>query len=152
MTACSFVPVDLHFRRAYCLHLQGDETPVYFNETTRCYKPSSCHLHTRCRENLKSHTTFNACLTLFYDALTSHTLRAGIYSVKYEDYCKWTKNMQNGIATYPSISLSSRACLLLPSYTNMPLYFILISLFTFFSLLFVFSFFIFFQDNLLYRG
>jgi hypothetical protein len=30
------------------------ETPIYFNETTRCYISEGCHLHTLHRENLKS--------------------------------------------------------------------------------------------------
>jgi hypothetical protein len=48
---CS-LEADWYFRNAYCLHHQGDETPVYFNETARRYVPESCHLHTRRRENL----------------------------------------------------------------------------------------------------
>jgi hypothetical protein len=32
------------------------ETSVYFNETARRYVREGCHLHTLCRENLKSHT------------------------------------------------------------------------------------------------
>jgi hypothetical protein len=31
------------------------EKLVYFNKTTQCYIPESCHLHTCCHENLKSH-------------------------------------------------------------------------------------------------
>jgi hypothetical protein len=34
--------------------VQTSETLVYF-ETTRCYVPEGCHLHTHCHENLKSH-------------------------------------------------------------------------------------------------
>jgi len=36
--------------------VRTSETSVYFHETTRRYVPESCHLHTRRRENLKSHT------------------------------------------------------------------------------------------------
>jgi hypothetical protein len=32
------------------------DTSVYFDETTRRYIPDSCHLYTRRRENLKSHS------------------------------------------------------------------------------------------------
>jgi hypothetical protein len=43
----------------YYLHHQGDhrtsETSVSFYETTRRNIPLGCHLHTRRRENLKSH-------------------------------------------------------------------------------------------------
>jgi hypothetical protein len=61
---CSLLGVDRRFRGVYCLHHQSDEillvrtfeTSVYFNETTRCYIPKSSNLHTRSRENLKSHT------------------------------------------------------------------------------------------------
>jgi hypothetical protein len=35
------------------------ETPVYFNETTRCFISEGCHLHTLRRENLKSHVGFD---------------------------------------------------------------------------------------------
>jgi hypothetical protein len=35
--------------------VRTSETSVYFNETTRRYIIESCHLHTRRRENLKSH-------------------------------------------------------------------------------------------------
>jgi hypothetical protein len=31
------------------------ETSVYFHETARHYIPEGCHLHTRRRDNLKSH-------------------------------------------------------------------------------------------------
>jgi hypothetical protein len=30
-------------------------TSVYFNDTTRCYIPESCHFNTRSREEVKSH-------------------------------------------------------------------------------------------------
>jgi hypothetical protein len=36
--------------------LLGVDWSVYSNETTRRYIPEGCHLHTRRRENLKSHT------------------------------------------------------------------------------------------------
>jgi hypothetical protein len=35
----SLVEVDRRFRGAYCLHHQGDETSIYFNETTWRYIP-----------------------------------------------------------------------------------------------------------------
>jgi hypothetical protein len=56
---CGIVPcsleVDTRFRGADCLHRQGGETLVYFDETTRHYIPEGCHLHKHRRENLKSH-------------------------------------------------------------------------------------------------
>jgi hypothetical protein len=64
----SLVEVNRRFRGLYCLHHQGDyfirllmeavrisETSVYYNETARRYIPEGCNLHTRHRENLKSH-------------------------------------------------------------------------------------------------
>jgi hypothetical protein len=35
--------------------VRTSETSVYFNETAWCNIPEGHHLHTRCRENLKSH-------------------------------------------------------------------------------------------------
>jgi hypothetical protein len=67
---CSPVEVDRRFRGAYYLHHQGDkwslwlfsddgvrtsETSVYLYETKRRYIPKSYYLHTRHRENMKSH-------------------------------------------------------------------------------------------------
>jgi hypothetical protein len=40
----------------------ASETSVYFNETTRRYIPDGCHLHTRRRENLKSHELIDKSL------------------------------------------------------------------------------------------
>jgi hypothetical protein len=66
---CSLTEAEQHFRGAYCLHHLDDdsygialmmeavctsESSVYF-ETTWCYIPEVCHLHTHCHENLKSH-------------------------------------------------------------------------------------------------
>jgi hypothetical protein len=48
----TLVEADRRFRGAYCLHHQGDETSVYFNETTRRYIPQGCHVLTRRRQNL----------------------------------------------------------------------------------------------------
>jgi hypothetical protein len=48
---CSQVDVDRRFSGAYCLHHQADD--VYL--TTRQYIPEDSKLHTRSRENLKSH-------------------------------------------------------------------------------------------------
>jgi hypothetical protein len=36
--------------------VRTSETSVYANDTTRCYVPENCHLHTRCREDMTSHT------------------------------------------------------------------------------------------------
>jgi len=61
---CSHVEVDRRFRGAYCLHHQGalmmeavrtSETSVNFNLTTRRYIPEDSKLHTRRRENFKTH-------------------------------------------------------------------------------------------------
>jgi hypothetical protein len=48
---CSLVEVHRRFRGAYCLHHQGDRP----DQTTRRNIPEDSHLHTRRRENLKSH-------------------------------------------------------------------------------------------------
>jgi hypothetical protein len=63
---CSQLDVDQRFKGAYCLHHQGDglimeevrtsETLVNINLTARQYMPEDSKLHTRRRENLKSHT------------------------------------------------------------------------------------------------
>jgi hypothetical protein len=37
------------------------ETSVYFNKSTRLYKPEHCQLHTRHSENLKSHVYCPVC-------------------------------------------------------------------------------------------
>jgi hypothetical protein len=68
---CSLVEADRRLRGAYCLYHQGDEmmmeavctseTSVCVNETTQHCIPEGYHLHTRRRENLKSHDL----LTLF---------------------------------------------------------------------------------------
>jgi hypothetical protein len=64
---CIQIDVDRRFRGAYCLHDKGDEialmmeavrtseTSVNINLTTRRYIPEESKLHTRRRENLKSH-------------------------------------------------------------------------------------------------
>jgi hypothetical protein len=52
---CSLVEVD---RRFIVLKMEAvctTERSVYFNQTTRRYIPEDYHLHTRRRENLKSH-------------------------------------------------------------------------------------------------
>jgi hypothetical protein len=54
VASCSLVEVDRHFKGAYDLHHQGDETTIYLNETIRRCIPEGCHLRTRRRENLKS--------------------------------------------------------------------------------------------------
>jgi hypothetical protein len=59
---CSHVEVDRRFGGAYCLHHRPDdgrrhtsETSVNFNATTLRYISEDSKLHTRRRENLKSH-------------------------------------------------------------------------------------------------
>jgi hypothetical protein len=41
------------------------ETSVHFNVTTRRYIPEDSKLHTRCRENLKSHINFNVIILCY---------------------------------------------------------------------------------------
>jgi len=64
---CSQVDIDRRFKSAYCLHHQASfitlmmevvrtsETSVNNYLTTRHYIPEDSKLHTRRRENLKSH-------------------------------------------------------------------------------------------------
>jgi hypothetical protein len=59
---CCFVGVDRRFRRAYCVHHQGNETSetsVYSSETAWRHIPEDSHYQTRRRENLKSHNRHN---------------------------------------------------------------------------------------------
>jgi hypothetical protein len=49
---CSLFEVGRRFGSAYCLLHQGDESSVYFYETTRRFIQRDSHLRTRCRENL----------------------------------------------------------------------------------------------------
>jgi hypothetical protein len=49
---CSLVEVYQRFRGACCLHHQS-------YQTARCNNREDSHLHTRRRENLKSHNAFN---------------------------------------------------------------------------------------------
>jgi hypothetical protein len=72
------VDVDRRSGSAYCLHHQGDEwlialmmeavrtceTSGNINFTTRRYFPEDSNLHTRCRENLKSHISTVALYSL----------------------------------------------------------------------------------------
>jgi hypothetical protein len=51
---CSLVEVYRRFTGAYCFHNQGDP-PVNAYQTIRHNNPEDSHLHTRRRENLKSH-------------------------------------------------------------------------------------------------
>jgi hypothetical protein len=48
------------------------EMSPYFYESTRCNIPESCHLHTRRRENLKSHSD----IVLFLTRNNAHLFRA----------------------------------------------------------------------------
>jgi hypothetical protein len=53
----SLIEVDRRLRGTYYLHHQEvrtSETSTYFKETTRRYIPEGCHLHTHCRENLRT--------------------------------------------------------------------------------------------------
>jgi hypothetical protein len=50
---CTVIEVNRRFRGAYCVHQQG--------ETTRRYIAEGYHLHTRRRENLKSHRNNLLC-------------------------------------------------------------------------------------------
>jgi hypothetical protein len=64
---CGHVEVARRFRDMYCLHHQGEESPialmmeeactsetsVNFNVITRCYIPEDPKIHTPCRGNLK---------------------------------------------------------------------------------------------------
>jgi hypothetical protein len=52
---CSLGEVYRRFRGACCLHHQGDEASVNLHQTTWRNNPEDSHLHTRHRQNLKSH-------------------------------------------------------------------------------------------------
>jgi hypothetical protein len=53
---CILVGVDRRFRVDLMMEtVRTCETSVYSNETTRRYIPEGSYLHTRRRENLKSH-------------------------------------------------------------------------------------------------
>jgi hypothetical protein len=68
---CSLIGVDRRFRGAYCHHalmmeaVSTSETSVHSNATTRCYIPEDCKLHTRRRENLKTHWEDSFCRRYF---------------------------------------------------------------------------------------
>jgi hypothetical protein len=49
--------------------VRTSETSVYYNETTRRYIPEGSDLHTRCRENLKSHNEIILFKTLKQESL-----------------------------------------------------------------------------------
>jgi hypothetical protein len=40
--------------------VRNSETSLHFNDTTRRSIPEGCHLHTRRRENLKSHDALSS--------------------------------------------------------------------------------------------
>jgi hypothetical protein len=65
---CRLVEVYQRLRGAFCLHHQGEaassyKTSINFYQTTRSNNPEDSHLHTRHRENLKSH--WLSCLKFF---------------------------------------------------------------------------------------
>jgi hypothetical protein len=76
---CSQFDVDRRFIGAYCLHRQGDCRSVDVELRTRQYIPEDSELHTRRRENLKSHI-FICCL--FCDSFSV----ARLYSYSIECY------------------------------------------------------------------
>jgi hypothetical protein len=53
---CSLVEVDRSFRALMMGVVRISESSIDFYETTPHNIPGDCHLHTRRRENLKSHT------------------------------------------------------------------------------------------------
>jgi hypothetical protein len=75
IAACSVVEVDTcvsKVRTAFIILIialmmgavRTSETPVCSNEATRRYIPEGSHVHTRRRENMKSHI-LQSCLTLY---------------------------------------------------------------------------------------
>jgi hypothetical protein len=95
---CNQVVVDRCFGGAYCLHHQGgewalrekvagyigrtSETSVNIYLTTRQYIPENTKLHSRCRENLKSHI-FSICFDLVSTRLYSIKTRIQVILGKY---------------------------------------------------------------------
>jgi hypothetical protein len=70
---CSLVQIDRRFRDAssniITLMMEAastSETSVNFYRTTRRNIPEDSNLHTRCRENLKSHQTLSLLRPLFF--------------------------------------------------------------------------------------
>jgi hypothetical protein len=76
VAASSLVEVYRRFRGACCLHYQGDEealialmmeaastceTTINFHQTAWRSNPEDSHVHTRRRENLKSHQEIPFC-------------------------------------------------------------------------------------------
>jgi hypothetical protein len=64
---CSLVEIDRRFKGAYHIHHQGDRTSVTsasFYQNTRRNLPEDSHLHTRRRENLKSHLIIFVCVSI----------------------------------------------------------------------------------------
>jgi hypothetical protein len=64
---CSLVEVYWRFKCIYCLHHQGDEFVIYFNETARRCILESGQFYTRRRENKISHSTkYFILITAFF--------------------------------------------------------------------------------------
>jgi hypothetical protein len=78
---CSLLEFDLHFRGAYCLpsSWQFSETSTKFYQAVLRNIPEESHVHTRRRENLKSHI-----FRPFF--VPEETVGYGVSSFKY-----WTK-------------------------------------------------------------
>jgi hypothetical protein len=69
--------------------VRTSETWVYFNETTLCYIPESCHFHTRRRENLKSQSISLVCPEYIYGfrmSLRINTSKYGLHFISFWFY------------------------------------------------------------------
>jgi hypothetical protein len=103
---CSLVEFCRRFKPAFCLH-QGDkviesasfsETSVIFNQSTRRNKPKDSHLHTRRRENLKS-----------------HKVRHWQFRINYEPKL----NLQAGSMSYTSRNRHTQNPFIMPNFTHL---------------------------------
>jgi hypothetical protein len=59
---CNLIEVDRRFRGAYCLHHHGDHRLFQLLRDYTAQIPQDCQLHTRRRENLKSHKIIDTLL------------------------------------------------------------------------------------------
>jgi hypothetical protein len=87
-------------RAMIALMMQGvstSEMSVSFYQTTRRNIPEGCHLHTRRRENLNSHTVFSASakLKLVMQFARVREIKSTYCAEPFESSCKGILNARN---------------------------------------------------------